>query len=707
MGDKLAVGDNAERGGSWLKWTLIGLASLAGLVVLGLLAVYILLLTYDFDALKPRLAAAVRQATGRELTLGGRIRLTVSPMPRLQVEELALGNPAWCSRPRMLAARRGLVVVDLWPLLRERRLVVRRLRLEGLELNLERDAQGRTNLDFAPQAPATAPVPATGGGASEEESALRLSFRVVEVDEASLRWLDHAAAGERILDVAHLRLDHAGGGQPLRVTASGSLGGRPWQVRGDLAEPAEGGGKMVGLELGWGGAGLVAAGRVADPANLRGLDLQVDLRLPDPAALGLGGPPGPWRVKGRLLNPAIGAWRLDPCAVEAADSALMGWVELVSGGERPKLSGELQANKLDFTVWNPGPTQPGADKPRPRPAPGSGEARVFSSEPLPLGWLDQVDVHLGFKAGQFRAPGLVWQDLDLNLRLAGGHLSLAPLSAKWSGGQLGLKLNLTPAAKGHAVTLDLSLRGSQLGPILRQAEVRETLEGEMEAGAELRGQGESVAAIMAHLNGKSWQVLRRGRLHQRLFAILGGDLAGGLTSALGGVFGGRDYSEVNCLVLGLMVKDGLATTTALALDSDRMVLLGRGKLDLKTERLEVAANPQAKNTLTTPGGMGLNLSELAKPFKLTGTLAKPRMSLDTAEVLATLGKSLGGMALMGPAGLAAGLATADGEPSGMCQEALAAARKGEVYQPKGGGVSEPVKKAGEGIGGAINKFFGR
>ncbi|MFZ5584951.1 MAG: AsmA family protein [Thermodesulfobacteriota bacterium] len=693
---------------AWPRRALIVLAGLAGLGLLGLAAVHLLLLSYDYDAFKPRLAAAVREATGRELTLGGRLGLAVSATPRLEVDNLSLSNPAWCSQPVMFAARRALVEVDLWPLLWQRRLVVRRLGLEGLELNLERDPQGRTNLAFDPPASAEPSAPAAAGGEAGEASALRLSFQSVEVAGAKLRWRDQVQAIRVELEVESLKLDQAGEGQALRLQAAGGQDNRPWRVAADLAGAGPGGARPLRLELAWGEASLNAAGQVGDPAGLKGLDLQVDLHLPDPAALGLGGPPGPWRLQGRLRDPAAGTWRLDSCRVEAGGSDLQGWVEFVSGNPRPRLSAELRAAKLDLGNWRSGPAlaASGGQPTGQGTAFAESQTRVFPAGPLPLAWLDKLDIQLALKAAHFQAPGLDWQELELNLGLAGGRLELHPLRAIWSGGQLTLRLGLAPADNGHAADLELGLRGSQLGPILRQAGVREAMEGELEAGAALRGQGDSVAGIMASLSGKIWQVLRRGKLHQRFLAILGADLAGGLASVLGGLFGGRDYSEVNCLILGLVAKDGLAATTALALDSERVVMLGRGQLDLRTERLEVAFNPQAKGGLTSPGGVGLNLSELAKPFKLTGALAHPRLSLDAAEALATLGKSLGGMFLLGPAGLAAGLASAGGEPSGLCQDALAAARRGEVYQPKGG-VGEPVKKIGDGIGGAIEKLFGR
>ena len=64
-------------------------------------AASIIALSFDPDSLKPRVIAAVKQATGRDLTLQGRIRLGLSLQPTLTVQGVAFANPPGFSRPQM------------------------------------------------------------------------------------------------------------------------------------------------------------------------------------------------------------------------------------------------------------------------------------------------------------------------------------------------------------------------------------------------------------------------------------------------------------------------------------------------------------------------------------------------------------------------------------------------------------------------------
>ncbi|MFI4983395.1 MAG: AsmA family protein, partial [Nevskiales bacterium] len=86
-----------------LRITLVTVAALlvaiVGVVVVGLARI-------DPDRLKPRIAAAVKQATGRDLLLRGPIHLSFSLQPSVQVTDVSFSNPPGFSRPMMATLQR-------------------------------------------------------------------------------------------------------------------------------------------------------------------------------------------------------------------------------------------------------------------------------------------------------------------------------------------------------------------------------------------------------------------------------------------------------------------------------------------------------------------------------------------------------------------------------------------------------------------------
>jgi hypothetical protein len=73
----------------------------------------------------------------------------------------------------------------------------------------------------------------------------------------------------------------------------------------------------------------------------------------------------------------------------------------------------------------------------------------------------------------------------------------------------------------------------------------------------------------------------------------------------------------------------------------------------------------------------LSLGELAKPFKLGGTLANPKLAIDTTQSAIMIGKAYGGIALFGPVGIAAALVSSpSGSDQNPCLAAIEAAETG-------------------------------
>ena len=92
-----------------LKWVLgIGSASIVLLVI----AVYVILSSYNYNSLKPEITRAVKDDTGRELTLGGDISLEIGFTPALVVKDVSFQNASWGSQPNLAKIKRFEIKVS-------------------------------------------------------------------------------------------------------------------------------------------------------------------------------------------------------------------------------------------------------------------------------------------------------------------------------------------------------------------------------------------------------------------------------------------------------------------------------------------------------------------------------------------------------------------------------------------------------------------
>src|ERR1039457_6901369 len=115
--------------------------ALIALVVIALLAVWVLVNPNDY---KPKIAAAVKKATGRELILGGPIKLSVFPWIALELGPASLGNPSGFPAQPFVSFAHASVRVKLLPLL-AKRLEIGRVELDGLDAKLLKNSQGKGN----------------------------------------------------------------------------------------------------------------------------------------------------------------------------------------------------------------------------------------------------------------------------------------------------------------------------------------------------------------------------------------------------------------------------------------------------------------------------------------------------------------------------------------------------------------------------------
>ena len=134
----------------------------AAVIFLTLLAVWLLV---DPNAYKPRIVAAVKQATGRDLVLRGDIKLSVFPWIALKLGPASLGNPPGFDGPPFVSFQHAAVRAKVWPLL-AKRLEIGQIAVDGLDVRLARDAQGRGNWQgFGTTAAANGGPDANGGDA--------------------------------------------------------------------------------------------------------------------------------------------------------------------------------------------------------------------------------------------------------------------------------------------------------------------------------------------------------------------------------------------------------------------------------------------------------------------------------------------------------------------------------------------------------------
>lgn len=394
---------------------------------------------------------------------------------------------------------------------------------------------------------------------------------------------------------------------------------------------------------------------------------------------------GPYAVSFRLLPAGESftgeAFRIADLAASLGTSDLAGNLTIDIAGARPLISGQLTANKLDVAALAPESGGDGGGDG------GGGTASdspfVIPDDPLPLDGLGLVDAQLDLVAGQVLLPNkLSFTDLKLLAVVKDGTLSVQPLDAGFSGGQLGGGLTL--GRSGSTPTLRLVLVGKNIdyGRLLKDQGLDDTVAGDMDFNLDVTGVGHSPRAIASSLNGGAAISRNEGVISNRLLKIV----AVGLDDVLGPMFGGDQNAKLNCMLAEVVFKDGVATANPLVVDSEVFTISGGGLVDLRDESLDLSFDSETREA---------SIASLAVPFNMTGTLKSPIVAPDPLGTALGVAKAAG-MVINPVAGLGVLIGErilASGDDGNACAAALA-----EAPQESGGGGI--VEGAGEVVGGA-------
>lgn len=516
----------------FLKW---GLIALAVVVVVAVGVGAYLLSRVDEDTLVRQAQAAIKQATGRALNIGGKIHLRISFKPAVVAENVRFSNASWGSRPDMVRARRLEVNLDVLALLRGA-VRIDRVVAVGPDVLLETDAKGRANWDFNTTVAATKPADTTAAPwfPAVETGALRISNGV-------LVYRDGALGTQTRVEIKALDIKDATWSGLRPIVMSGGVNRRAFELKGTLGDLAallaSGGTFPLDLTLAGAGVRVSAKGQVSDAlgradakvqvqieaAEVQDLAALVDRRVPplgpvkaratierDKGRLGLRnldlalGRPGALQVSARgnirdLVKPAgarieftasapeskqappfhasgrledfKGGVRASGLKIVSGANELKGTFEYRAVKKRPHVVARLQGDSLDLGFFAATPAGASSGKPQ-------GNGPLFPREPLPLGRLRALDMDAQISLGSLVLPNRVTlRKLTAKAELRGGKLQVEQVNFLAGGGRTTAALIVDTS--GDAASLNAQLEGRRivLGDLLATTPLGDKIKG--------------------------------------------------------------------------------------------------------------------------------------------------------------------------------------------------------------------------------------
>ncbi len=577
--------------------------------------VLLVIALWDWNWFKGPVERAVQAKTGREFHINGDLDVDLGRVVTVRGDGLTFANAEWSKQPKMASADRAEIDVRFWPLLRGT-VLIPEIRMTRPDLLLEtapgKDQPG--NWDFL--------------GPSDGEPPVLQRLRI---DDGRLQFLDAAGKTDILVSLNSGKPKNADSAPPLLVKGKGRWQGNPFTLDGNTESPLELTNSdhpfRIHLDGRAGATHAVASGTLTNPFALRTFDLDFMLSGQDMEDLyplvGLAIPSTPpYRLKGRLKR-NNDVWRYENFTGTAGDSDLGGTAQIEVGRERPFLKADLVSKRLDFDdlagfVGAPPKTGGGESANAEQKAEAAAlkaSAKVLPDTPYNLSKLRAMDADVRWKAQRINAPSLPLDDMDAHLTLEAGLLQLQPLNFGVAGGDIRSNIRLDARKDTIDTRLQASIRKVQLGKLFPDAKLAEQASGGISGDIDLRGQGNSVAAMLGSSDGAVAVGMGRGHIGNLIMELAGLDVA----ESLKFLFTGDRQIPLRCAWGDFGVARGVMSSKALAFDTEDTLILGEGTVDLKQERLDLLLRPRPKD---------ISILALRSPLRIGGTFKDPSFRPD-------------------------------------------------------------------------------
>ena len=682
-----------------------GAAGLAALLVAAVAALFLI----DLSRYKPVLEEQASAALGRPVSIAGKLEIGRSLTPSLSASGVSLANIPGGSREEMARIGRLEVGVELLPLLGGD-VSITHFAVVDADFLLEKGADGVGNWVFAP--PNAAPEASDSGSRQEEPTEVPFIGRI-ELRNSTIAHLG-ADGRTRRLDIDRALLVAASEDDPVDIEIDCVIDGLPVRAvatTGSMGAMSDGTADWpLELALSIGDSRVSVAGTISDPATFAEYQLEIegDIRTTELIAGILGGP-APQLPAFEIAGVVAGApdtISLSDLVLKTGGSDVAGALTMSLHGPRPSLIGNLTSNRLALADFSVEASQdPAAAESTPDTDPGGDTA-------IPLDLLKAADLDLQISVDELALEGLTMTELQGAVELADRQLALSLARANLSDGVVVADLTLNGRAEPAAAAVTANAGQVDVGALLRTLAVSDAVTGRADAALSLDAQGNTVEAMIASANGRATVDMGAGEIDGALAGLVG---RSAITALL--PIGETDSAPLHCAIGHFDVVDGVATSTAMLVDSEKATIGGEGAIDFGGNQLDLVFSPRSKDP---------NLLALVAPVRLHGALDAPEVSVLTGDLVLNTATGLL-LGAINPLAIVIPFVTAGTGDENQCLAALndqleadtdsaperlvggAIDAVGGVAEGVGdaaSGVGEVLGDVGEGIGDALGGLFG-
>lgn len=512
--------------------------------------------------------------------------------PVITVHDVRVAQPAWAGDGNFILLKSVTARVSVFDIITGRA-QPDRVRIDGLDLALIRNRDGRSNWDES--------------GDDSDNPALVLTD--LEISNSQFSFVDHK---RRLSLAGPISVDSRNG---LRAEASGTFleskarfsfaGGAIAGIDPEADYPFKMALESPALHLTAEGKmrGVLNADRFvalfsAQAPTLKNLDRVIEAGL-------FGTQPIDLRA---MVGHRDNDWFINRLKGSIGRSNLSGSANIRKREGRTKIDATIHATALDFDdLANDAGLARAATLSR-RIGP-----RILPDTRINLSKMGPTDGQIDFTVDRLLSRrDTVFRSLKGRLSLERKVIKISELAINLKSGQLTGSVQVDHRSGAPKLSTNLILKGAALSDLIGNGDI---VSATMRGRIKLSGSGDTIRAALEKADGKAVMVASDGSVRATAAHVLGQNLSG----AVGKIVNDPEARvPLRCLVANFDAKNGILTPAPLAVDTEISIGRGEGRIVLDGETINLTLRGGAK---------GESALRIVDPIRISGTLNAPKISI--------------------------------------------------------------------------------
>jgi AsmA protein len=572
------------------------------LLVLALLLALTTLCLVTFmspNRFKPMLAEQVLKHTGCELVIDGEVSWTLFPYFGIKVGHMVLSNPAGFTQKTFAEISQARLGVKLLPLL-HKKIESSGITLQGLKLNLVKNAAGKANWDFKTETATSTPIATTNyAAASAAKTSMALAISGVDIENAQVTWTNEQTHQAFKIDKFALHADDVNMVEPFAIISSFNFSAQNPVMFGHASLTSK-----------------ISLNMQKQIYSLRDLDLTVDVTKDQNHAK--------LTVTGEVIaDLAQDVLQWTDFKGQAGNLILAGKINIANLTNSPKITGHIQMQPFDLKQWLKSIGQDVSNIQSLNNAGGSFDFTVINSV---------VNLSGTMKLASAQVNKVQLSNINIPMSYQGNVLQFSPITASFYQGTLEsqVKADLNGAVPQMAV--QGKMNNIAMGGLLQDLagdKQKLTFTGTGQMTFAITTAGKTGDAIVKNLNGTSQFGFNHGEVQGLDIGYLI-DTANAFVSKVATPGTDTNKTDFGNMSGTAAIRNGVITNNDLLMDSTRFDTKGKGSIDLVNQRIDYALETELKQSTLSKHNDLFNLYGLPIPIRIVGNLKNPSVNIDTS-----------------------------------------------------------------------------